>query len=303
MKTPVRTRIVDLLIIILVPVLFMTSLGIFSAIRPRKPEGVVRPDHFDLDFENVTLTTEDGLDLAAWYVPKVGEPTDSAIVVLHGYPSDKGDMLARSKFLTADFNLLLVDFRYFGESEGAYTTLGVTELRDLAAAVRYLEGQGVRRIGVYGISIGGAVALMGAGDPSLAIDAVVSEAAYSDLRKMASEVFRHVGPLEVPLVFASELASGLFLGTSLEQVSPARAVRGMRKPVLIVHSKGDTIIGFDNAERIKEALGDNPEAEFLFFETGDHGQASTEFAQAVGDFFRKNLAAPQEAGSGKQEVK
>lgn len=289
MKASIRSKIIDLLIVILVPVLFMTSLGVFSAVRPRKPDGGVTPGHFDLPYEDVKLTTEDGLDLAAWYVPKVGDATDAAIIVLHGYPADKGDMLARAKFLTADFNLLLVDFRYFGGSEGAYTTLGATEGRDLTAAVRWLEGKGVRKIGVYGISMGGAVALMGAGDPGLAIDAVVSEAAYSDLREMAGEVFSHIGPLEIPLVFAADLASGLFLGTNLEQVSPARAVKGMRKPVLIVHSKGDMVMSFENAVRIEKALVDNPQAEYLFFETGDHGQASTEFALAVGEFFRKNL--------------
>jgi fermentation-respiration switch protein FrsA (DUF1100 family) len=77
---------------------------------------------------------------------------------------------------------------------------------------------------------------------------------------------------------------------SLDQVSPERAVRGTDKPVLLVHSKEDKIIAFENSERIRKSLSGNDSAQFLFFETGDHGQASVEFAEVVGDFFREHLS-------------
>ncbi|MEA3249913.1 MAG: alpha/beta fold hydrolase [Patescibacteria group bacterium] len=285
-----RSTVTDLLIVVLVPLVFMTTLGLFSAVRPRKLASSVNPDHFDLRFENVSLVTEDRVKLAGWYIPKQGDTTDSTIIVLHGYPTDKGDMLARTKFLVDDFNLLLLDFRYFGESEGSHTTVGVKEAEDLTAAVRYLEGKGTRKIGVYGISMGGAVALMGLDDPGLAIDAVAAEASYADLKMMTQEVFKYLGPLGTPLTFASELIAGLVLGVSLEQVSPVRAVRGTDKPVLLIHSREDKLVGFENAERIKESLAENPDAQYLFFETGDHGQASVEFAEVVGGFFRKHLS-------------
>ncbi len=284
-----RNTLTDLLVVILVPIVFMTTFGVISVIRPRKLISSVNPGHFDLQYEDVSLVTEDGLTLAAWYLPKKGEPTDSAIIVLHGYTTDKGDMIARTSFLTDDFNLLLVDFRYFGESEGAYTTLGISEVNDLAAAVRYLEGRGIRKIGVYGISMGGAVALMGIGEPSLPIDAVVAEASYADLKMAAHDIYHYLGPLEAPLTLTSGLVSSLALGVNLEQVSPQRAVRGVRKPILIIHSKEDKIVSFDNAELIADSLKDDPQAEFLFFETGMHGEASSEFAGVVGDFFRRYL--------------
>jgi dipeptidyl aminopeptidase/acylaminoacyl peptidase len=284
-----RSVLTDFLIMILVPVVFMTTLGVCGAVRPRKLSSAVVPDHFDLEYEDISLVTEDGVTLAGWYLPRKGEPVDSAVIVLHGYPTDKGDMLARSKFLVDDFNLLLIDFRYFGQSEGSFTSVGAQEVEDLAAAVRYLEGKGMRKIGVYGISMGAAVGLMGIGEPGLSIDAVAAEAPYADLKMMSHEVFRYLGPLETPLVYASELAAGLLLGVGLEQVSPARAVKGVRKPILLIHSREDKLMGFENSERIKGSLADNQDAEFLFFDTGGHGQASVEFAEVVGNFFRKHL--------------
>lgn len=278
-----------MLIVIMVPIVFMTVFGLLSAIRPRKIASVVNPEHFGLEYEDVSLVTADGITLAGWYIPRTEGESDAVVIVLHGYPTDKGDMIARSKFLAEDFNLLFLDFRYFGGSEGSYTTGGAREIEDLVVAVRYLEGRGMRKIGVYGISMGGAVALMGIGQPGLPIDAVVSEAAYADLRMMAHDVYRYLGPLELPLTYTSEIASGLLLGTSLEQVSPARSVQGVRKPILLIHSKEDELIGFESAEIIKGSLEGNPDAEMLFFETGGHGQASAEFAQVVRDFFLKHL--------------
>jgi fermentation-respiration switch protein FrsA (DUF1100 family) len=293
-----KSLFMDLLVVILVPVVFMTLFGVLSVIRPRKMESSVNPSHFNMKYENIVLTTEDDLSLAAWYVPRNGNPVDSAIVVLHSYSTEKGDMLARTSYLNSDYNLLYVDFRYFGKSEGQYTTLGIKEMNDLTAAVRYLEGKGMRHIGVYGMSMGGAVGLMGIAEPSLPIDAVVAEASYADLKAAAHDIYRYLGPLEIPLTIMSDLVAGMSVGVNLEQVSPERAVKGVRKPILIVHSKQDKIIDFVSAERLKEASSDNPNAEFLFFETGDHGQASTELAQVVFKFFREGFVRSNEVDAG-----
>ncbi|MBU1029389.1 alpha/beta fold hydrolase [Patescibacteria group bacterium] len=285
-----RILLVDILVIILVPLLFSTMLGIYGMIRPKQLIGVATPEHYGFDYENVSFVTEDDIRIAGWYIPRSGEPTDQAIIVLHGYPTDKGDLLARSKFLSIDYNLLLIDFRYFGQSEGKYTTLGVTETRDLRAAIHFLQDRGTKRIGVYGFSLGGAVALLAVPLVGNQIDAVVSEAAYSDLIIMIEGMYRYLGPLSRPFVWTTRMTAELLLGVDLEQVSPAEAVRESTLPILLVHSREDKVTNFENALRIQDALINNPAAEFLFFDHGNQGAASTEFAQVTRDFFIKHLS-------------
>ena len=70
------------------------------------------------------------------------------MIVLHGYPYDKGNALGVTPFLHDEFDLVLFDFRYFGASEGTSTTVGHRERLDVLAAVDHLRSKGVRSIGV-----------------------------------------------------------------------------------------------------------------------------------------------------------
>ena len=60
------------------------------AVRPPRLAVRLVPGDVGLTVEEVTITTDDGLRLAAWLVPRPGAP---AVVLLHGYPADKADML------------------------------------------------------------------------------------------------------------------------------------------------------------------------------------------------------------------
>lgn len=109
------------------------------------------------------------------------------IILLHGYPADKGDILPSLAFLNERYNLFLFDFRYLGQSEGLYSTAGAKETDDLASAIEYLKSRGVEEVGVWGFSMGGAVALMSI-KKIPEIKAVVSEASYANLGLMAREL-------------------------------------------------------------------------------------------------------------------
>ena len=97
-------------------------------------------------------------------------------------PCRQRNILPALAFLHADFNLLLFDFRYLGESEGSYSTAGAKEVEDLLAAIRFLKRRGIKEVGVCGFSMGGAVGLM-AIDKAPEIKAVVSESSYASLQK------------------------------------------------------------------------------------------------------------------------
>lgn len=276
------------LVVVLAPLTFTVLLGLYQTVRPEKVLSTVTPKDVGLAFEDVTLTTTDGLHLAAWFVPAEA-PTDAAVVVLHGYPADKGDLLSRAAFLAKTYDLLLVDFRSFGKSEGSYTTLGPKEVEDVLAAVRYLDDvKKKQRIGVYGFSMGGTVALTSLAKTDR-IDAVVSEAAWGDNRLMAEQPYRYLGPLKAACAALTVYAARVILGVDVDAASPVRAAKDAKVPILLIHSRGDQVVPFAHAELLASALGGNPSLETWFIDDEGHGEPSTEFPARVQAFFDRHL--------------
>ena len=168
------------------------ALSLFSfwlAVRPPRLTIPLAPADFKLAVEEIWIPTADGLRLSAWLVAKAGAP---AIVLLHGYPAEKTDMLPLAAVLARRFTVLLVDLRYFGRSDGSVTTLGFRERNDLRRAIDALARRGFDRVGVFGFSLGGAIALTTAVDEPR-IGAVAAYSPFADLRMLATSCTRGWG--------------------------------------------------------------------------------------------------------------
>jgi uncharacterized protein len=274
-------------VVIVVAALIVISLwGFYSSIRPPKIVSSLTPRDLKMSYEDVAFTTADGLKLRGWYIPSTNK-IGKTVILLHGYPADKGNILPALAFLHEDFNLLLFDFRYLGASEGSYSTAGAKEVEDLVAAVQFLKARGVKEVGVWGFSMGGAVALM-AIERVPEIKAVVSESSYASLAQMALQLLR-IPVLNYPMAYLVGFWAKLFLGVDLRDVSPAERVRGTTIPILLMHSSADAVIPFSHARLLQEALAKNPSAEFGFHEEFAHGQLAADYRARVRDFFRKHL--------------
>jgi pimeloyl-ACP methyl ester carboxylesterase len=279
--------LLDALLIVILPLALTVGFGIYQSVRPQKVVTPRTPTDFGLDYEDATLKTADGLALAAWYVP-AKQPTDASMLVLHGYPADKGDILPRAAFLAERYNLLLVDFRYFGKSAGSYTSVGPKEVEDALAGIAYLKAKGNVHVGVYGFSMGAAVALMTL-DRTADVTAVVAEAPYANLRLVSEEPYRFLGPLRTLCAWFTAKAATAFMHVDVERVSPERAAERTKVPVLLVHSREDKVIPFRHAEILQDALKGDPGAEFWFPEGQSHGQPSEEFSKRSLEFLAKHL--------------
>lgn len=239
-----------------------------------------------MEYENVSFETADGLTLRGWHIP-AKKPNDKTVILLHGYPADKGNILPPLAFLHDDFNLLLFDFRSLGESDGNYSTAGAKEVADLLAAIRFLKTRAITEVGVWGFSMGGAVALM-AIEKAPEIRAVVAESSYASLSEMALEFFR-VPLVTYPIAYLIGLWAKLLLGIDLRDASPAERIRNSTIPILITHSSADAVIPFSQAKSLQRALDNNPRAEFWFSEEFAHGQLDADYQSRVRNFFKGNL--------------
>jgi uncharacterized protein len=255
------------------------------AVRPPRLAVALSPDDYRLRVERVAIRAGDGIQLSAWFIPRPGAP---AVVLLHGYPADKADLLPLASALAPQFATLLVDQRYFGDSEGRATTLGFRERDDLKRAVDFLESRGAKSVGVFGLSLGGAVALLTAAeDPR--IRAIAAYAPFSDLRLLGHELYRWMWLARYPFVEAMLLWSRVLLGADISRPAPRDAAARLEVPVLLVHSRQDEQIAFSHAERLRDALAANARAEFEFMERGRHGELPTGFEARLARFFQRSL--------------
>ena len=286
-------RVIIYLFIFIAFLVSFSFWGFWQGTHPQKFITKLSPNDLGWKFEEVSLTTKDGITLSAWFVPSEVS-SERVIILLHGYPADKASLLSLSQFLHHDFNLLFVDFRYFGNSGGSTTTLGDREQEDAQAALDYLSKKGFTKVGVMGFSFGGAVALLTAAKDER-IKAVTADSPFTHIDFMGHVFYQNFSVFKYPLTSLTKLWARVF-GINPDNIIPEKAATKLTIPILVIHSRQDQLITFENAKRLKQALEQDSKTEFLFFEEGTHGvlpdHLQEEYQTKVLKFFQKNLCSP-----------
>jgi pimeloyl-ACP methyl ester carboxylesterase len=191
----------------------------------------------------------DGATLRGWIFPARSQARSAAVLYLHGAGDNReSGVWIAERLVRAGHDVVLYDGRAHGESTGDACTYGFYEKRDLS---RVLDGLGIDRAVVIGVSLGAAVALQAAAeDPRIV--AAVAVATFSDLEAVARERapwFASEGQIREALAIAQR--EGRF---ELGEVSPARAARRIHVPVLLVHGARDVETRPVHSERVFAAL-------------------------------------------------
>lgn len=238
-----------------------TGIGVGSWMAYRRvtrpPMGVFETSEpvAELPHESVSLTSADGTRLAAWFIPgRRAQP----VLVIHGYTATKNEMLHHAAFLNAEgFPVLLLDLRCCGESEGKAVTFGGREREDVLAALAYLrfrpdvDGE---HIGILGLSLGGALALMAATDCS-AVRAVVAESSFRDARAVIRRNFQRMTRL--PYFPVASLTVWLVerrWGIRAAKIAPEREIGDLKDcAVLLIHAENDAVVSVQDAHALFSA--------------------------------------------------
>ncbi len=243
-----------------------------------------------------TLPSSDGLALAATYWPGKS-PNSPGVLLLHGQDGSRTQTIDNAAWLAAQgFAALAIDFRGEGQSQPADITLGWREARDAHAAFAWLKReQAGAPIGVVGISMGGAAALIGEGG-LLRADALVAQAAYPDIRhairnRMNALVGAWAGALLEPLLSFQSIPR---FDARPSDMSPVLAIREFKAPVLVIGGGADI---FTPPAETREIFDAAPGPKDLWMAPGlDHygvsDLKSDEYRARLLAFFTRTLGAP-----------
>jgi len=210
---------------------------------------VQTPDRVGVRYESLVLRAADGVDLSAWFMPATGKPR-ATVLFLHGNAENISTHFMSVAWMPAEgFNVLALDYRGYGESEGKPSLPGIQLDIDAAlTALRARPDVDPRRIVLFGQSLGGALAIHYAarGAQRDALRAVIADSAFSDYRAIASERLATSAvtwPFQwLPALVIDNDYSPL---TSVAEVSPL--------PLVLMHGEADTIVPPHHAQRLFEA--------------------------------------------------
>jgi len=286
-------RLILALVIAVLVVLVLGFAWAFGSLATR-PEAMP-PPQIVAPASGVSILASDAVRIDGTYAP--GRRSDSpGVLLLHGFGGSRGQMVEQARWLNRlGFAVLAIDFRGHGASEAAPRGLGITEWRDAHAAFDWLKGrQRGARIGVVGISQGGAAALIGPGGP-LPADAMVLNAVYPDLRRAIRNRIswltnRPLAWIAEPLLsYQSRIRFGVWPG----QVAPIDSIRTYRGAAMIIGGGADPWTPEPETRALCEAA---PRCAELWIVPGlDHLQMSAIDGEAyrarVGAFLSRALEA------------
>jgi fermentation-respiration switch protein FrsA (DUF1100 family) len=277
----------------------MFLLGTGACVLARPARSVVGRAPAALGARNVTFRSASGSVIHAWLA--AGRPGSGAVLLLHGMGENRTAMLGRARFLhRAGFTVLAPDFQAHGESSGRHITFGQLESLDARAALAFLRSAVPgERIGVIGVSMGGAASLLG--PTPLDADALVLESVYPTFRDAVSDRL-HVwlGPLGFLGSAATPALIQLVaprIGVDPDRLRPIDAITRVAEPLLMIAGTADryTRVG---ETRALFARATSPKELWEVAGAGHedlHDFAPAEYERRVGDFLARHLRGPASA--------
>ncbi|OGA41589.1 MAG: hypothetical protein A3G28_01680 [Betaproteobacteria bacterium RIFCSPLOWO2_12_FULL_68_19] len=249
---------------------------------------VATPGQYGVEYQPVEFKAADGTALFAWFLPARGAPR-ATVLYLHGNAENISTHFANVAWMpAAGFNVLALDYRGYGGSQGSPTLEGVQ--LDIDAAMRTLLARpdvDPARIIIFGQSLGGSLAIhYGARSAYRGnVRAIVVDSAFSDYRRIVRE--------KLASFFLTWPFQWLLPQTVDNDFSPSASVRAVSPiPLLFIHGERDTVVSVEHSQRLFERAA-SPKELWILPEAG-HIQAVRDKAvrARLAEFLTRRAAAP-----------
>jgi len=270
--------------------------AVFIAYKMAKPPRFVgdwTPKDLGSGYEEATFETSDGLRLDGWWIPN---GSDKTVIPLHGYTRSRWDdvyMKQTTEFLLREgYNVLTFDFRAHGRSEGKYTTVGRDEVKDVEAAVRWLEKnhpEAAGSIALIGFSMGAIVTIRSLAELE-GVCCGVADSPPMYLDRTGARSLKYFANLPEWLYPFVKPFGRLFSGRTEDTINLAERVK---KPLLLIAGEKDPLVGVGEVREFYEHNRKvNPDVE-LWVTDASHVRTlefhPEEWKARVGDFLKRHL--------------
>ena len=258
------TYLIILIIIAIIAIIFFlaTGLYIFKSTVTRELHDIeksytryVENNLFDealynsASKEDITLKSFDGLNLTSTLIMNEN-PTNKFIVLVHGVSiCYVGSLKYFDIFYKNGFNVLIVNQRRHGKSEGKYSTYGFYEKYDVNMWIEYLKSRFGNDIilGLHGESMG-AGTVMETIPLNDSIKFVIEDCGYSNFHELIGFQITHAykNRLVRKILRPSLIFANFFMKTkakfSMKKIVPIDIVSSTSLPMMFIHGKEDYFV-------------------------------------------------------------
>ena len=240
-----------------------------------QPQRVTTTNYLETENQNYTalqLVTKDSVTLKGYHVKSNKDTVYGSIVLIHGIGGCKEHFTELAIDLAnSGYDSWLFDNRAHGESGGEYSTYGYHEKNDISLIIDTIkENQPTSKIGIWGNSLGGAIALQ-AIEKDKRIAFGIIESTFTDLNQIVYDYqkrFSYGIGLEWICDIALNKASKIGAFNS-EDVKPIESVKNISCPVLIAHGNADGNIKFEYGKQLYTNLASKDKV-FVEVDNADH---------------------------------
>lgn len=239
------------------------------------------------NFEEVSFKTEDGLTISGLLILR--QHAKRVILITHGYKQAKEFLVPFADLFQED-NILLIDFRAHGSSQGEKISWGNHEAKDVKAALKYLEtNEKTKDLPVYGIGLSmGAVALAKAASEGSGFRALVLDSGFASFKKQSRRFFENKTSLPKCVQDMLFYLFNNLMKDEIDNLKLHKFISKVKVPMLMIHSKTDRIVPIKDALKICK----NISSKYELWVVGDsehvriHLKYPQIYAQKVLNFFK-----------------
>lgn len=222
----------------------------------------------------------------------------AAIIIAGRTESLKYSYYFAEPYRKAGYNVLVIDNRSHGYSDGRVCSLGYREYSDIQAWSRFLSDDlGNKAVFLHGICIGSAVALFALVDRKCP-DCVEGMCADGMFTRFAESFKNHMDEDKRPKLIPKGLVylyMRVFSHANVVSDGPLWRIDRLRKPILFLHSREDTYSTPEQAEKLF-AKCSSPNKRFVWFEKGAHSRvrvnAPQKYDETILSFLRELILIP-----------
>lgn len=240
-------------------------------------------------YTNEVVIVNDGLNLQGYMME---QESASWMIVVHGYNTSGQSMYwASSQFYKMGYNVLAIDLRGHGSSDGSFVGLGYLDQYDIVAWIDYLESYDKDcLIGLYGVSMG-ASAIMNAATLGLSeqVKVIIEDSGFSNPYDVFSYHMQDTFTVPTfPFLNITNLIVQAKLGFNLKS-GPIVGIENNTIPILFIHGDKDSLIPLEMAKDLYDQTVS--EKELYIIENAGHvegNEMDREYWNNVYAFTKKN---------------
>ena len=197
-----------------------------------------------IPYINVYIKSFDGLRL---YGALLENYSDKIVICVHGFTgSGKKDFASLAQaYYKNGYNVLLVDNRAHGQSEGKYVGFGVLDRFDLRNWVKYVInrfGSNVQ-IFLHGISMGAATVLMASSIMPKNVRGIIADCGFTSVYEIFEYVLKRDYHLpKFPIIYLTNIMSKIRAGYGYKDVNTTAEIARSDIPILFIHGENDEFV-------------------------------------------------------------